>query len=110
MPNIYVPFNKEAPVFMCLQYRSSENTVGKREIAHNEQLLFLVFSTHLENFLPFSSNLKLLSANHSVWKSLKLVIWEWAKLFLYVAPKNPWFWKKVTKPYLSSTLSVSSDQ
>ena len=41
-----------------------ENTVGKGEIAHNEQfLLFPVFSTHLNNFLPFSSNLKFSSAN-----------------------------------------------
>ena len=41
-----------------------ENTVGKGEIARNEQfLLFPVFSTCLDNFLPFSSNLKLSSAN-----------------------------------------------
>ena len=41
-----------------------ENTVGKGEIARNEQfLLFPVFSTSLNNFLPFSSNLKLSSAN-----------------------------------------------
>ena len=37
---------------------------GKREIAHNEQfLLFPVFSTCLENYLPFSSKSKLWSAN-----------------------------------------------
>ena len=49
---------------MCQQYKSYENTVGKGEIARNEQLLhFPVFSTPLKNFLPFSSNLKLLSAN-----------------------------------------------
>ena len=41
-----------------------ENTVGKGEIARNEQfLLFPVFSTRLDNFLPFSSNLKLSSGN-----------------------------------------------
>ena len=41
-----------------------KNTVGKGEIARNEQfLLFQVFSTCLDNFLPFSSNLKLSSAN-----------------------------------------------
>ena len=39
-------------------------TVGKGEIAGNEQfLLFPLFSTHLENFLPFSSSLKFSSAN-----------------------------------------------
>ena len=40
-----------------------ENIVGKGEIAHNEQfLLFPVFSTGLNNFLPFSSNFRLSSA------------------------------------------------
>ena len=50
---------------MCLQYKSLENTEGKGEIALNEQFLLFptVFSTLLENFLPFSSNLKLSSAN-----------------------------------------------
>ena len=38
---------------------------SKGEIAHNEQFLLFstVFSTRLDNFLPFSSNLKLSSAN-----------------------------------------------
>ena len=40
------------------------NTVGKVEIAGNEQfLLYLQFSTCLENFPKFSSNLKLASAD-----------------------------------------------
>ena len=48
--------------------------VGKREIVGDEQfLLFPVFSTRLENFLPYSSNLKLSSAN------LKFVVWESVK-------------------------------
>ena len=49
----------------CLQNKSFENTVGKGEIARNEQFLLFptVFSTHLENFVPFLSNLKLLSAH-----------------------------------------------
>ena len=34
-------------VFICLQYKSFENTVGKGEIAHNEQ--FLLFP---QCFLP----------------------------------------------------------
>ena len=47
------PFPKQPLVFTCLQYKSFENTVGKGETAHNEQfLLFPVFLTHLENFLP----------------------------------------------------------
>ena len=40
--------------FVFLTLLSFENTVGKGEIAHNEQFL---------NFLPFSSNLRLSSAN-----------------------------------------------
>ena len=45
-------------------YKSFENTVGKGEIALNEQfLLFPVFFTILENLLPFSSNLKFSSAS-----------------------------------------------
>ena len=39
-----------------------------------------VFSTHLENFLPFLSNSILSSATPSVWKSLKFVVWERVKL------------------------------
>ena len=41
-----------------------ENTVGKGEIARNEQfILYPVFFTCLENFLLFSSNFKLSSAD-----------------------------------------------
>ena len=40
-----------------------------------------MFSTLLENFLPFSSNLKLSSANSPVWKSLKFVVWERVNLY-----------------------------
>ena len=47
-----------------MQHKPFENTVGKGEIALKEQfLLFQVFSTRLETFMPFSSNLKLFSAN-----------------------------------------------
>ena len=57
---------------MCLQYKSFENTVGQGEIARSEQfLLYPVFFTRLENFLPVSLNLKLLFANLLVSKSLK---------------------------------------
>ena len=42
-----------------------ENTVGKGEIARDEQFVLFatVFSTLMENFLPFSSNLKVSSTN-----------------------------------------------
>ena len=49
----------------CLQCKSFENTVGKGEIVCYEQFLLFphtVFSTLLENFLPFPSNSELSSA------------------------------------------------
>ena len=36
----------------------------------------MVILTLWENFLPFSSNLKLSSASSSIWKRLKFVVWE----------------------------------
>ena len=52
-------------LYKCLLYKSLENTVGKGEIARKEKLLLCpaVFSTHLQRFLPFLSNLKLSFAN-----------------------------------------------
>ena len=47
LDNIAIPFPKQALVFTCLQYMSFENTVGKEEIACNEQ--FLLFP---QCFLP----------------------------------------------------------
>ena len=58
------PFPEQALVFTCLQYKSLENTVGKGEIARNEQ--FLLFP---QCFLPFwrpfyhFHNFKMSSAN-----------------------------------------------
>ena len=51
-----------------------ENTMGKGEIARNEQFLLFpqVFSTRLDNFLPFSSNLKLSSANSFGFEESKI--------------------------------------
>ena len=34
------PFPEQALVFMCVQHRCFENTVGKGEIARDEQFLF----------------------------------------------------------------------
>ena len=45
----------------------------KGEIARNERfLLFPVFSTHLDNFQAFSSNLELSSANSFSFKESKI--------------------------------------
>ena len=70
------PFPKQALVFMCLQYKSFENTAGKGEIARNEQfLLFSVFSIILENFLPFLYNLRLSSASSFNLGESKFCFW-----------------------------------
>ena len=60
----FLTLPKKALVLTCLQYKSFENTVEKGEIAGDEQFLLFptVFSTSMENHLPFSSNLELLSA------------------------------------------------
>ena len=50
-------FAKQALVFTCLQYKSFEITVGKGEIARNEQ--FFLFPQHSLPFwrqVPFSLN------------------------------------------------------
>ena len=53
---------------------SLENTVGKGEIARNEQFLLFPteFSTPLKNPLQFLSNLKLSSANSISLEDAKL--------------------------------------
>ena len=69
---------------MCLQYKSFENTVGKGEIARNEQ--FLLFP---QFFLPFRRtfrHFRLTKHRHlqalSIWKGLKFVVWERVKEFV----------------------------
>ena len=63
---------------MCLQYKSFENTVGKGEIARNEQ--FLIFP---QCFLPVWISFYHLHQIQNcrlqtlpVWKGLKFVLWE----------------------------------
>ena len=56
---VFWPFPKLVLVFTSPQYKSFENSVNTKEIAHFP----IVFSTLWENCLPFSSNWKLLSAN-----------------------------------------------
>ena len=53
---------------------SFENNVGKGEIARNEQFLLFPtwFSTNLENFMPFSSTLKLSSADSFSFEESKI--------------------------------------
>ena len=50
-----LPFPKQALVFTCLQYKSFENSVGKGEIACNEQFLLfpLCFLSIWKTFCHF---------------------------------------------------------
>ena len=64
MPDWHLSLSQTNPAFTCLQYRSFEISVGKGEIAGNKQfLLFPQCFLPLDNFMQFSSNLELLSAN-----------------------------------------------
>ena len=78
--------SKARPCFKSLQCKSFDNTAGKSEIARYKQFLLCscstAFSTLLKNFLPFSSNLKLSSANSLSWKNLKFVNWDRVKTYL----------------------------
>ena len=72
---------KQALVFTCLQYKSFENTMGKGEIARNEQFLLFsqCFLSFYRTFLRF----------HQIWncrlqpllvlESLKFVVWQRVK-------------------------------
>ena len=63
--------------------KSLDNTVGKGEIVRNKQfLLYSVFSTHLENFLLFSSNLKLSSADCFNLEELKICRLEMGYMYI----------------------------
>ena len=74
-----IPFPNK-PWFLRVCCTSLLKTLGKGEIARNEQFLHFpqcfLFSTHLESFLPFLSNLKWSCANSFSLKSLKFVFWE----------------------------------
>ena len=79
--DLFNPFPNRPWFFICLQYKSFENTVGKGEIACDKQ--FLLFPHH---FLPFGRNfchfhqiLNCRLLTPSVWKSLKFVVWEKVK-------------------------------
>ena len=78
---MFLTLSQTSPGFTCLQYKSFENTMGKGEIARNEQ--FLLFpQCFLLTWRTFSSfhqirNCRLQTL--SVWKSLKFVVWERVK-------------------------------
>ena len=62
--NFVNPFQDKPIVFTCLQYKSYQNTLGKGKLLVTCNFSFpTVFSIGLKNFLPFSQNSKLSSAN-----------------------------------------------
>ena len=71
------------PCFTCLQYKSFENSMGKKEIRAISPFP-TVFSILLENFPVFSSNLKLSSVNPFPNKPLFLRVCSTSLL------KTPW--------------------
>ena len=85
-----LPFPKQALVFMCLQYKSFENKVGNREIAHNEQFLLFpqCFLPVWRTFCHFHHFWNCHPQTLSVWKSLKFVVWEWVKRLSFFLPAD----------------------
>ena len=71
----------------CLRYKSFENTVGKGEIALNEQFLLFqqcflsVWRTFCHFYQIWICRLQTLS----IWKCLKIVLWERVKILHNVA-------------------------
>ena len=73
---LIIPFPKK-PWFLCVcSYKSSENTVGKGKIAHNEQFLFFpqCFLPVWQNFCHFHQIQNCCLQTVSVWNSLKSVV------------------------------------
>ena len=71
-------FQKTSFGFTCLQYTSFENTKGKGEIAHNEQLLLFpqCFLTIWKTFCHVRQIWNRHLQTLSVSKGLKFVLWE----------------------------------
>ena len=72
------PFLKQALIFTCLQYKFFENTVGKGEIARNEQFLLFpqCFQCVWRTFGYFYQILNCHLQSLRKWKGLKFVVWE----------------------------------
>ena len=89
---LVLPLSKQALVFTCLQYKSFENTLGKGEIARNEQFLLLP-----HHFLPASKTcchfyqIQIYPMQgFLIWKSPKSVIWE-GLIIKVLNNKSSWF-------------------
>ena len=85
-------------VFMCLPYKSFEHTVGKGEIARDEQfLLFLqCFLSVWRTFCHFHQVWNCRLQTLWVWKRLKLVVWERDKgMMLQEGVTYPWWYDSI---------------
>ena len=94
------PFPRQSLVFTCLQYKSFENTVGKREIARNEQFRLFpqCFLSFWRTFCHFQKLLNCHLQTLSVWKSLKSAIWKRVNSLQH----NPDFWRPQGKKLLKT--------
>ena len=92
----------QALVFKCLQYKSSENTVGKGEIARTKQfpLFPQCFLPVWRTFFHFNQIWNCCLQFLSVFKSLKFVVWERVNRFLFIQCRL--FKKKILKPLMES--------
>ena len=79
---LYQPFPKQTLVFMCLQYKSFKNPVGKGEIACYDQFLLFpqCFLPVWKAFYHFHQILNCRLQSLSIWKSLKFIDWERVKV------------------------------
>ena len=75
MTHKYFTLSQANPVFTCLQYKSFENTLGKKN-SHDEQIPLFTqcFLPFLRTF--FKSNLKWLSANSLILEESKICCLE----------------------------------
>ena len=75
------PFPNTPLYFTCLQYTSFEKTLGKGEIARNEQFLFIpqCFLPVWRTSCPFHQIRNCHLQTLPVWKSLEFVIWKRVK-------------------------------
>ena len=83
---VYEPFPKQALVFTCLQYKSSENTVVKGEITRNDQFLLFPqgFLPIWKTFCHFHHICNFHLQTLSVWKSLKLSFGKGLNIFYHL--------------------------
>ena len=97
---LFYLFPKQALVFTYLQYKLFKNTVGKGEIAHNEQFLLFPqsFLSFRRTFCYFHQIQNCRVQTLSVWNCLKSVVWERVKM----GRKHIWKRRKHKLPAFSS--------